>query len=162
MQLHQQSNFLTKEECKFFIDFHNNNFFKLPQLFKEIHRDTEVIHYSKLIREDMFNYIYCKIAYFIQSINKNYYPNYVQIVKWPEQSSQIKHKDFDYHPFTSIIYLNDDYDGGETFVEDKVIKKETGKIVGFEGSKLNHGVNKINKGTRFTIPIWYKDIYGSK
>ena len=76
-------------------------------IFKEIHRDTEVIHYSKLIREDIFNYVYCKIAYFIQSINKNYYPNYVQIVKWPNQASQPEHKDFDYHPFTSIISFKD-------------------------------------------------------
>ena len=153
---------MTKEECQYFIDFHNKHYDSLPKYLTEDYYDTKVIQYSSLLREDFFNYVYCKIACFIQNINKNYYPDYVQIVKWPEKSNQLEHKDAEYKCFTSIIYLNDDYEGGETFVEDKIIKKETGKIVGFAGSKLFHGVNKINNGTRFTIPVWYKDIYASK
>ena len=63
--------------------------------------------------------------------------------------------DFDYHSHTSILYLNDDYKGGETVVGDKVIKPKKGKIILFEGNKIKHQVLQIRSGIRYTNPTWY-------
>ena len=88
---------------------------------------------------------------------KDYEINYFEIVKWLQNESQDKHKDFSFHPYTSILYLNDNFKGGETVVDDKVIKPEKCKLISFEGNKIIHGVNTITKGERYTVPCWYKN-----
>jgi hypothetical protein len=60
--------------------------------------------------------------------------------------------------FTGIIYLNDNYEGGETVIEDRIITPAIGKFIFFQGSKLTHRVNEIVFGSRYTIPCWFKII----
>ena len=65
-----------------------------------------------------------------------------------------------YTDFASILYLNDDFEGGETYFEDgNICKPETGTCVIFESMKHFHGVHPANvdgKGSdRMTAPIWY-------
>jgi len=65
-----------------------------------------------------------------------------------------------YTDFASILYLNDDFEGGETYFEDgNICKPETGTCVIFESMKHFHGVRPANvdeKGSdRMTAPIWY-------
>ena len=65
-----------------------------------------------------------------------------------------------YTDFASILYLNDDFEGGETYFEDgSICKPETGTCVIFESMKHFHGVHPANvdgKGSdRMTAPIWY-------
>ena len=84
--------------------------------------------------------------------------NYGQIVHWPEGSFMDRH--YDGHVakdnnFTAICYLNDNFKGGETVVEKTVIKPKQGLMILFSGDKKTHSVNKIKKGTRYTIPCWY-------
>ena len=98
------------------------------------------------------HFIRLHFALFVPEITRNAFFH----VKWNTNQSQGTHQDFDYHPLTSILYLNDDFEGGETFVEDKIIKPKKGLMISFEGDKLKHGVKKIRKGIRYTIPCWYK------
>ena len=62
-------------------------------------------------------------------------------------------------PFTdyaSILYLNDDFEGGETFFEDgTVLKPKQGTCVIFESMKHFHGVYPHGNEDRYTSPIWY-------
>ena len=65
-----------------------------------------------------------------------------------------------YTDFASILYLNDDFEGGETYFEDgNICKPKTGTCVIFESMKHFHGVHPANvDGTgsdRMTAPIWY-------
>jgi len=156
------NDFLTKKECDYFINFHKKNFNILPDGVKKMYESaehvTEVISFPHLMDRDVFRNIFCKISQHIKNINKSLYINYCEIVKWRTLSYQGEHNDFDYHPFTSIIYLNDNYNGGETIVDDIKVKPKKGKIITFEGKKLKHKVNKITKGIRYTIPVWYKNI----
>ena len=62
--------------------------------------------------------------------------------------------------FSSLIYLNDDYKGGELFfIENKKEKKYKLKALSCmifpSGKEYTHGVKKILKGKRYTIPSWY-------
>ena len=65
-----------------------------------------------------------------------------------------------YTDYASILYLNDNFEGGETYFEDgQECKPETGTCVIFQSMKHFHGVRPANvDGTgedRYTAPIWY-------
>ena len=83
-----------------------------------------------------------------------------EIVEWETNSWQDSHVD-DVHPntvFTSISYLNDNYTGGQTFIEDMEVTPKQGRVVLFYGMEYNHGVRLIINGTRYTIPSWYNTL----
>ena len=150
-------NFLDQNGCDFFSKFHKENYNKLPENFKKSHRKTEVIKFENFMSDDRFKYLYSKIVSIAKSINENYFPNYLEIVRWPKNEYQTIHNDFNYHPLTSIIYLNDDFKGGETIVDGKKIEPKKGRLISFNGFKLKHEVSKITQGERFTIICWYKE-----
>ena len=54
-----------------------------------------------------------------------------------------------------IIYLNDDYDGGETFIGDITINPKRGRLVLFSNGSIKHGVNLITEGTRYILIGWF-------
>ena len=65
-----------------------------------------------------------------------------------------------YTDYASILYLNDNFEGGETYFEDgQVFAPETGTCVIFQSMKHFHGVypaNPTGEGEdRMTAPIWY-------
>ena len=145
-------NFISNVQSVNLITFHKSHF----DLNKEnclTHRNTQVIDPPVTNQTEQ---IYNMLTGFIKTINSNLQINYFQIVKWPTGESQPEHKDFDYHPYTSILYLNDNYTGGETIVDGTTIIPEKNKLIGFEGDKMTHSVNEITEGTRYTIPCWYK------
>ena len=145
-------NFISNVQSDNLITFHKSHF----DLNKEnclTHRNTHVIDPPVTHQTEQ---IYNMLTGFIKTINSNLQINYFQIVKWPTGESQPEHKDFDYHPYTSILYLNDNYTGGETIVDGTTIIPEKNKLIGFEGDKMTHSVNEITEGTRYTIPCWYK------
>ena len=145
-----KENFLPKKFLNELINYHKNNF-DIKNNLCQIHENKEVI-----MCEKGFKKIEKFLNNFIKKINKNYVINYFEIVKWPCGESQEEHFDFEYHPYTTILYLNDDFEGGETVVGNKCIIPKKNKLVGFEGNKIIHKVNKIKKGTRYTLPCWYK------
>jgi predicted 2-oxoglutarate/Fe(II)-dependent dioxygenase YbiX len=60
---------------------------------------------------------------------------------------------------SSILYLNDDYEGGETNYEDGTIfKPKKGRLLFFDGKYHKHGVNKVRNNIRYTVATWYKKI----
>ena len=81
--------------------------------------------------------------------------DYAEVVRWDDQTWLAEHKDIHSSKFAIVIYLNDDYQGGKTFLGKTEITPKKGRMVGFYGSQIKHGVTKIT-GTRYTIPLWYK------
>ena len=79
--------------------------------------------------------------------------NYTEIVRWLEGEQQLVHKDFNYHSYTSILYLNDDYEGGQTKVFDEIVQIKKGTLITFKGADVMHSVLKIKKGERYTMFI---------
>jgi hypothetical protein len=141
-------NFLTEEECIHYINFHNKNISDVRK-----YRDTFVIQND----EDLeFPKKMIQIEkYFCVSLN------YWQIVKWPPKSFQDWHYDGEINrenEFTGILYLNDDFVGGETLVENEIIKPKKGTFIFFQGSRFLHGVKKVELGNRYTIPCWFRTI----
>lgn len=65
----------------------------------------------------------------------------------------------DFVDFSSIFYINDDYEGGEIFFPEynMKIKPKAGTFITWpSNAKYMHGVCEITDGYRYTIPsLWY-------
>lgn len=62
---------------------------------------------------------------------------------------------------SGLLYLNDDYEGGElVFPEQNLsIKAKSGSLIFFEGDyKKPHGVNEVTSGTRYNIVTFYQPV----
>jgi predicted 2-oxoglutarate/Fe(II)-dependent dioxygenase YbiX len=69
------------------------------------------------------------------------------------------HVGYEYLQFATVLYLNDDYDGGEIFFPNQnfVYKPKRGDALLFPcgGTEYTHGVKKVLEGRRFTMPLWH-------
>ena len=147
----EKENFLNNNLCDYFIEYHNNN----PCDCK--HRNTSILYCENQSSKGdiVFKFLLKKLNFFAEENKKNTFVNYSQIVEWPTGEDQGEHIDFDYHTYTSVLYLNDNYEGGQTVVGDKIIQPKKGKIIFFNGNTIKHKVLPIKSGTRYTNPTWY-------
>lgn len=96
------------------------------------------------------------------------YTDTVHLVRWREGQSMGAHADnaeldgrpnaFPWRDYASVLYLNDDYEGGEVFFarSGRRIKPRTGMLVAFSGGLEHvHGVDVVRRGTRYTMPAWH-------
>jgi len=148
----EQQNFLSDEECNFCIDFFeaSNN----KQIFQSNYLVNLEFHNDDL---DIFKLIKKKLTLHMNDVDKDSFINYSEIVKYPIGNAKGEHLDHTYHPYTSIIYLNDKFTGGETVVDNQIVKPERGKVLSFNGRDLLHKVNKAT-ADRYTNSTWYKKI----
>ena len=140
----EYKNFFSLEECNALI-----NNFKANAHHHELHRDTKILKVKGASPK------------LLDTLQKdlNIILNYGQIVHWPNGSFMGCHYDGhlakDNH-FTAICYLNDNYKGGRTLLENKMIDPEIGKLIVFNSQKVEHGVEKVI-GDRFTYISWWKN-----
>ncbi len=96
-----------------------------------------------------------------KNTNNTLFPEWVEVVIWPQNSFQHSHKDASRNStkYTSITYLNNNYEGGETFftLDNSMSKNNIGDTIMFDGIKYEHGVKPITKGTRYVLAVWYSD-----
>ncbi|XP_060714495.1 prolyl 3-hydroxylase 1 [Tachysurus vachellii] len=70
---------------------------------------------------------------------------------------------YTYRDYSAILYLNDDFEGGDfifTELDAKtitaVVKPQCGRIVAFSAGKENpHGVRAVTKGQRCAVALWF-------
>ncbi len=96
------------------------------------------------------------------------YSDTAQLVRWHEGIELTPHADnmepdgapnaTPHRCFSSLLYLNDDYEGGETFFPGYAIrlKPEAGMLVLFgAGPEFVHGVTRVRRGLRYTYAGWF-------
>lgn len=169
--------FLTKEECSYLVqvldesrevldnqevsvDFWQGRILFLSDIYKThppaykiiidaIKKETEHIqNFYKLTQP-----IYCDV---------------INIVYWPEGKFMPAHADnanpdgsphdMAYRDFSSICYLNDDYEGGNVYftTQDMTIRPKTGRNLSFTGGfHHEHSVLKVTKGNRYSLAAFY-------
>jgi hypothetical protein len=143
-----KNNFLSKEECDYWIA-------RAPKLgegnFNWEQRTVDITN----------EYIVKKvILFFKQTLNFNLSIHQAQIQNWNIGSESLPHvhdeNGRETTKFNSLIYLNNDFDGGDFFTKHGiVIKPEIGKLTLFNGSKTWHGVKKVLKKDRLTLIFWW-------
>jgi hypothetical protein len=95
------------------------------------------------------------------------YTDLLQIVRWDAGMFMRPHADnanpdgskhrMAYRDFSGVLYLNDDYQGGELYFTalDIAIKPNRGMFVGITaGFHHEHAVLRIDSGTRLTMPFF--------
>ena len=111
------------------------------------------------IKNEFTSSILKKIESIAQMGNQNIVIDWAEIVKWNINTYMNPHLDTTSNEtiLTSIIYLNDNYYEGKTYLtEGTKIAVKTGRMLIFDGKKYEHGVEKILNNSRYTLPIWYK------
>jgi len=58
--------------------------------------------------------------------------------------------------YNSILYLNNNFEGGEFITDSITVNPIPGRLTLFDGSLTKHGLNKVTKGHRYTILFWWK------
>lgn len=66
-----------------------------------------------------------------------------------DRMADMMHRDY-----SSVLFLNDDFDGGELQIGETVIKPKAGMLVAFDAD-TPHQVLKITRGVRLTMPGFY-------
>lgn len=102
------------------------------------------------------------------ALNRPLWTDTVQLNVWEQGSCLPPHTDNSnpdgsvhstpWRDFSSIVYLNDDYEGGELYftAQDRVLKPRRGMLVAFSaGYHHEHGVLKVTRGRRITMPAFY-------
>jgi predicted 2-oxoglutarate/Fe(II)-dependent dioxygenase YbiX len=92
----------------------------------------------------------------------------VQLVRWRTGMHMPPHADranadgsphdMPFRDFASVVYLNDDYEGGELYFPrlDMTVKPAAGMLLAFTGGwHHEHGVLKVTAGERLTMPAFY-------
>ena len=153
-------NFLCRKDCDHLINFHREWFPRdLDYRIKKYHRNTEALLFENLmVGDSILRQVYCKLISLIKKSHPKLYINHTEIVRWPTGEGQDPHLDDPESTYTSLIYLNDNYEGGETHVNKKVIKPKKGKLTFFAGNKMEHGVYDVRQGERYTIPSWWNTL----
>jgi hypothetical protein len=58
--------------------------------------------------------------------------------------------------YTSLLYLNDDFDGGVFHTDTIQIKPIPGRLVHFKGPTEYHGITRVENNTRYNVIFWWK------
>jgi|TARA_R100001480_G_scaffold144119_1_gene141949 predicted 2-oxoglutarate/Fe(II)-dependent dioxygenase YbiX len=142
--------------------FEDNKHLCNDELSEHAHRNLQYdIIKSETIRS-ILKYYVTKTCYFIDHYFKDKVGPWDEpkICRWTKGETMSLHTDrttVDKMKYSSLIYLNDDYEGGELkFVNGETFKFKSGTNVIFRSDAYNaHQVLEIKKGHRYTIPTWY-------
>jgi len=146
MDIIEIDKFLPKKTCDYCIKFFEDNK-KHWQSFNK----REKIEVQDLLNFNLtINRLYLKYT--------KLYPNHklinLEILRWPSGEHHVWHDDTLFYDKTTITYLNENYEGGKTTVEDYTVEPKTGKIILFDADK-KHKVSMVTKGPRYVILAWY-------
>jgi hypothetical protein len=160
----EYKNYLTKEDCKFLIDYWNsldswqatcfyNAKISIP---KKSHEEEAAMFlaqlHDRLLKdaEKFYNRKLRKLSFGVQ--------------KWEEGAFAKPHSDnsdeygnlnaWQENKLVTMLYLNNDYEGGNLFFPDHKIdiRPEEGSMITFNSGAENiHGVSLIESGTRYTM-----------
>ena len=165
-EVYLTDNFLSDEICDWFMSFHQTvfPFYGIEFGDRKIINITQLIHtlYNDNSPYDLSDHLKMVQANLTTEVRKHdpqAYPNYIHCTEWSAPVNQPIHTDFEEHAWTSILYLNDNFKGGHTFIEGEKIPPKKGSVITFKG-ELKHGVEEVTEGNRYTISVWYKNHIG--
>ena len=142
-------NYLTSEEC----DYYNTLINDLGVGNYSWEKRTIDITKDKIVNKT--------INFFKNCLNLKLEITQAQIQNWNIGSSSDLHihnwNGRESTKYNSLIYLNNDFEGGEFFTKNGIsIKPKKGLLTIFNGQKVWHGVKTVKNKDRKTIIFWWK------
>ena len=170
--IYEIENFIPASTCKKLVSWFKNQTKQSKNEGNSLF-NNRTIPYSTIdnteIKQIVNSYKYDSTFHARKLFNKTLYPDYTDLVFWPSGLSMDVHADavwldgtpakFPYRYCAGVCYLNDDYEGGETFFPNfnTEVKPQIGKIALFPSNlEYQHGVKEV-KGERYTMPIWFSE-----
>ena len=97
-----------------------------------------------------------------QRLNCSLNLNHAQIQIWPVGSKAVLHKHVangrEGTDYNSLLYLNDNFEGGEFYTEHGLsFKPKQGMLTFFNGKEVLHGLKDVHGGNRYTIIFWWQN-----
>jgi hypothetical protein len=148
------------------LHFNDQKFFPEPEMLS-----SEDYYYKEML--DITTKMYSSLDAAFEHYSKKIYPFAGENIKNREDSIHLLRYGISGHlpahqdqgtssrVLSSVMYLNDNYEGGEIeFVNSKIkIKPEAGSIIFFPSNFLYvHEVHPITEGQRYSMPHWYHNI----
>jgi hypothetical protein len=149
-------------------DFWDNRSLNAIHIYNEHSKEIGELLYD--IRQRVANAI--KDSYNLSEI----YPDLFQVIRWFPGMEQAPHADdmtnspdhdqehmqwFKHREYGAIIYLNDNYSGGNTYYPEHnfAISPQVGKLAIHPGDPEHlHGVSRVEDGVRYTLAsFWTQD-----
>lgn len=153
-----RDDFLSKKECNNLIKFYKENINKKDRKIFATQKVKNVFPLAIDINKELKKQIINRFNEMSSLINSSV-ADWGQIVRWTINSSQNLHFDNTSSETTlsSICYLNEDFEGGQTyFQEGTLFKPKTGRALFFDGNYYFHGVKEILSKERYILALWYK------
>ena len=180
--IHFYDSFMSQDDCSFVKDFvlnkiknKDNDTSKMPW-----HTSDTINVYELDKNSEIINVITKNRKVLTEIVSECYkekvYPHFTDLVLWNTGRKMETHiDDGDMHEegtelnkhfaprhYSSVIYINDDYEGGNTYVFDDETDNfyesnpKTGAVLIFTADKkCPHGVSEVEKGIRITLPTWF-------
>ena len=169
--VHEFEKFLPEDICKIIVEWFKqrpklptNGLFKGKQL---DYYNVQEFFIKRWMNAAKVDATYAAIQVFGEN---KLYVDYSALVEWEPGSGMVVHADncdeegnpnyVPWRKYGGVIYLNDDFLGGETFFPDHgpyFVKPKTGKLVLYPaGLDFRHGVTTVT-GYRYTIPLWFTE-----
>tara|TARA_B100000287_G_C20636094_1_gene781740 strand:+ start:760 stop:1338 length:579 start_codon:yes stop_codon:yes gene_type:complete len=175
----EKENFLDSEECKLLIEYQKlNSVNDTSNWSLENHKSNweSRIFVCDKINDNNIRTIVESIHYRVCTICSKFYdeevvyPEFSNLVYWgtgmelgahadnhwvdnPQKEHYTPHRDY-----SAVIYLNNNYVGGETFFVENAysVEPEVGKLILFTSGKEHiHGVRQVTSGSRYTMALWF-------
>ena len=104
---------------------------------------------------DLYNTELVDIVKKYITIRSDEYITNIHYIKYGVGDEAKQHVDTGASIRTYIMMLNDNFEGGEFFLEDELIPIKCGEMIEFDANRM-HGVKKVIKGNREVLVIWIK------
>lgn len=159
------SNGISKEDCDLAIQMINKFNINNELLDFKDNKNVKVAPSTESVKVllDKYSNIVCNMHAEMNNLNAEVYTTEAFISLWQDGTLAGAHRDnhygYEFLEYSTVIYLNDDYEGGEIYFPklSYIYKPKAGDIILFPCStdEYLHGVLPVRGSNRYTIAMWH-------
>jgi predicted 2-oxoglutarate/Fe(II)-dependent dioxygenase YbiX len=138
------SNVLSDIECKEFIDYYKTNADKIVE-----NQSDNLYHFDMInIIDNMQEFSFIRKLNLTKSHIDSYFKIRIQNVN--NQIDMVQTPHIHTPPYNFVVFLNDEFEGGELIINNLTIKPQRGQMVYFSWDEP-HYVKNVSLGDRYTL-----------
>ena len=146
--IYLEDNFITREQSRYIINYYKTHLDSVKQY--DFNYPLSILNTTDYSLKTISDRILSICKRFKNDVDLDN----LEIVKWPVKSHMKFHKDTG-DVFASILYLNDNYIGGNTAFDSFQVDPKVGRLLIFSNSYYRHCVKEVGGTSRYTLAAWY-------